>query len=95
MGRGEVPLFFEFPFLRSGKILIGRLLPVKLKQQTNSRQLLRENYVGSARCSSTGCEENCEEMSLKYEQPQTVISLLGGKDVFAVLPTRFGKSLIF
>ena len=47
------------------------------------------------RCSSTGCEENLGGMSLKCEQPLAVISLLDGKDVFAVLPTRLGKSLIF
>ena len=32
---------------------------------------------------------------LKAEQKEAVESLLRGKDVFGVLPTGFGKSLIF
>ena len=32
---------------------------------------------------------------LKAEQKEDVETLLRGKDVFAVLPTGFGKSLIF
>ena len=32
---------------------------------------------------------------LKAEQKEAVESLLKGKDVFSVLPTGFGKSLIF
>ena len=32
---------------------------------------------------------------LKVEQKEDVESLLRGKDVFGVLPTGFGKSLIF
>ena len=32
---------------------------------------------------------------LKAEQKKAVESLLRGKDVFGVLPTGFGKSLIF
>ena len=32
---------------------------------------------------------------LKEEQKEAVESLLRGKDVFGVLPTGFGKSLIF
>ena len=32
---------------------------------------------------------------LKVEQKEAVESLLRGKDVFGVLPTGFGKSLIF
>ena len=33
--------------------------------------------------------------ALKAEQKEAVESLLRGKDVFGVLPTDFGKSLIF
>lgn len=33
--------------------------------------------------------------ALKEEQKEAVASLLGGEDVLAVLPTGFGKSLIF
>ena len=32
---------------------------------------------------------------LKTEQEQTVNSLLEGTDVFAVMPMRYGKSLVF
>ena len=41
------------------------------------------------------CEENLGGISLKREQQEAVISLLDGKDVYAVLPTRFGKSLVY
>ena len=34
-----------------------------------------------------------ERLSLKDEQKEAVSSLLSGKDVLAVLPTGFGKSL--
>ena len=33
--------------------------------------------------------------SLKAEQKQAVVGLLNGKDVMAILPTGFGKSVIF
>ena len=33
--------------------------------------------------------------SLKAEQKQAVVSVLNGKDVMAILPTGFGKSVIF
>ena len=33
--------------------------------------------------------------SLKAEQKQAVVGVLSGKDVMAILPTGFGKSLIF
>ena len=32
---------------------------------------------------------------LKHEQRQAIVHLLCDKDVIAILPTRFGKSLIF
>ena len=32
---------------------------------------------------------------LKTNQEQTVNCLLGGRDVFAVIPTGYGKSLVF
>ena len=32
---------------------------------------------------------------LKREQKQAIVSLLNGEDVLAVLPTGFGKSMIF
>ena len=35
------------------------------------------------------------EFKLKLEQEVAVISLLVGKDVLAVLPTGYGKSLIY
>ena len=35
------------------------------------------------------------EFKLKPEQEVAVKSLLGGKDAFAVLPTGYGKSLIY
>ena len=41
------------------------------------------------------CKEKLGGIILKPEQTQAVISLLNGKDVFAVLPTGFGKSLIY
>ena len=33
--------------------------------------------------------------SLKEEQKEAVLDLLNGKDVMAILPTGFGKSVIF
>ena len=41
------------------------------------------------------CEEKLGGIVLKSEQKEAVLSLLSGKDVFAVLPTGFGKSLIY
>ena len=41
------------------------------------------------------CEEKLGGIVLKSEQEEAVLSLLSGKDVFAVLPTGFGKSLIY
>ena len=41
------------------------------------------------------CEENLGSIKLKKEQEQAVLALLEKKDVFAVLPTGFGKSLIY
>ena len=37
----------------------------------------------------------CSEFKLKPEQEVAVMSLLVGKDVLAVLPTGYGKSLIY
>ena len=39
--------------------------------------------------------EALDKYNLKTEQEQAVKGLLSGKDVLAVLPTGFGKSLIF
>jgi len=36
-----------------------------------------------------------EISSLKVEQKQAVVGALNGKDVMAILPTGFGKSVIF
>ena len=41
------------------------------------------------------CEEKFGGIVLKSEQKEAVLSLLSGKDIFAVLPTGFGKSLIY
>lgn len=41
------------------------------------------------------CEENLGGVKLKKEQERAVLALLEKKDVFAVLPTGFGKSLIY
>ena len=41
------------------------------------------------------CKEKLSGLLLKPEQKKAIISLLNGKDVFAVLPTGFGKSLIY
>ena len=35
------------------------------------------------------------EIQLKSEQRKSIISLLGGEDVIAILPMGYGKSLIF
>ena len=40
-------------------------------------------------------EEKLGGIMLKPEQSEAIKSLLNGKDFFAVLPTGFGKSLIF
>ena len=34
-------------------------------------------------------------VALKHKQKQAIVSLLNGEDVLAVLPTGFGKSMIF
>ena len=41
------------------------------------------------------CEEKLGGIILKFKQEEAVLSLLNGKDVFAVLPPGFGKSLIY
>ena len=41
------------------------------------------------------CEVKLGGIKLKKEQEQAVVALLEKKDVFAVLPTGFGKSLIY
>ena len=41
------------------------------------------------------CKEKLSGIVLKPEQKEAIISLFKGKDVFAVLPTGFGKSLIY
>ena len=41
------------------------------------------------------CEEKLGGIKLKPEQREAIDSLLNGKDVFAVLSTGFGKSLIY
>ena len=41
------------------------------------------------------CKEKLGRIILKSQQEEAVLSLLNGKDVFAVLPTGFGKSLIY
>ena len=41
------------------------------------------------------CKEKLSGIILKPEQKEAIKSLLKGKDVFAVLPTGFGKSLIY
>ena len=41
------------------------------------------------------CKERLSGLILKPEQKEAITSLLNGKDVFAVLPTGFGKSLIY
>ena len=41
------------------------------------------------------CKEKLSGIILKPEQKEVIISLFNGKDVFVVLQTGFGKSLIF
>ena len=41
------------------------------------------------------CRRGNVQLFLKEEQRKCLFSLLGGRDVLAVLPTGFGKSLIF
>ena len=41
------------------------------------------------------CTENLRGVKLKKEQEQAVLTLIEKKDVFAILPTGFGKSLIY
>ena len=36
-----------------------------------------------------------KEITLKEEQEKAVVELLSGKDVLAILPTGFGKGLIY
>ena len=40
-------------------------------------------------------EDKCRKITLKYEQRKEVKQLYGKKDLVAVLPAGFGKSLIF
>ena len=39
--------------------------------------------------------DNLRGVKLKKEQEQAVLTLIEKKDVFAILPTVFGKSLIY
>ena len=41
------------------------------------------------------CKEKLSGIILKPEQKEVIISLFNGKDVFVVLPTGFGTSLIY
>ena len=41
------------------------------------------------------CAENLRGLKLKKEQEQAVLVLLEKKDIFAILPMCFGKSLIY
>ena len=41
------------------------------------------------------CKEKLSGIILKPEQKEAIISLFNGKDVLAVPPTGFGKSLIY
>ena len=41
------------------------------------------------------CKEKLSGIILKPEQKEVIISLFNGKDIFVVLPTGFGKSLIY
>ena len=41
------------------------------------------------------CKGKLSGLILKPEQKEAITSLLNGKDVFSVLPTGFGKSLIY
>ena len=46
-------------------------------------------------CYKRVCAENLLGLKVKMEQEHAVLVLLEKKDVFAVLPTDFGKSLIY
>ena len=41
------------------------------------------------------CSENLRVLKLKKEQEQSALALPEKKDVFVILPTGFGKSLIY
>ena len=60
-----------------------------------SREFLIENMTDGRDVLRRICEEKLGGIDLKCEQEEAVISLVPGKDAFAVLPTGFGKSLIY
>ena len=50
------------------------------------------SVVGVLQCV---CAENLQGLKLKKEQEQAVLVLLENKDLFAILPTDFGKNIIY
>ena len=79
-------------FLDERSILIGYLLSEssssKIFKMASNKVFIREALDKLA-------IESSHVFQLKTEQEQTVDCLLEGRDVFAVMPTGYGKSLVF
>ena len=66
-----------------------------IKGELSFRKDARESEEFMLEVFNTVCEKRLFGVQLKPEQKQAVVELLKGNDVFAVLPTGFGKTLIF
>ena len=49
----------------------------------------------STKCLITRCIQKLGYSELKQEQLKVVMAFIGGRDVFAVLPTGYGKTLCY
>ena len=88
----------NFPFLRNGKYWLADYLPsCQVEQAENFQTTALANIMADRRdVLQRVCMENLGGETLECQrQAVKRIPPLDGKDVFGVLPTRFGKSLIY
>ena len=90
----------NYPFLQQREIPIGLILTQSvIKCQSHLIKKICISFTGKPRgkMNDVDLDRLASDLGfvLKVEQKEDVESLLRGKDVFGVLPTSFGKSLIF